>query len=222
VIIRRVRFSGWPSEAIGFYEALEAENTRAWWADNKGRYETAILEPFRLLADEVAEEFGPLHVFRPYRDVRFAKDKTPYKTAQGAVTEGEGGTAYYLVISSAGLFVGCGYHHMAADQLERYRSAVGEEGPGAQLDTLVASVRDAGLEVGGDALKTAPRGWPRDHPRIELLRHKGLTAGRTFGTPAWLSSRKALDRITGTWREARPVTDWLDLNVGPSRLPPED
>jgi uncharacterized protein (TIGR02453 family) len=207
---------------VRFYEQLEAENTRAWWADHKDAYETAVVAPFRLLADEVEEEFGPLHVFRPYRDVRFAKDKTPYKTAQGAVTEGEGGTHFYVQVSSAGLFVGAGYYHMAPDQLERYRAAVGDDGAGPRLAEVVASARAAGFEVGGDALKTAPRGWPRDHPRIELLRHKGLTAGRTFGSPAWLSTRRCLDRIVGAWRDARPLTDWLDLNVGPSRLPPDD
>lgn len=205
-----------------FYEELEAENTRAWWEAHKADYADAVLAPFRAFAEEVEEEFGPLHVFRPYRDVRFGKDKTPYKTAQGAVTEGAGGTHFYLAISSAGLFVGSGYHHMASDQLERFRAAVDDERSGSVLVRVVAERRSAGDEVGGDALKTAPRGVARDHPRIELLRHKGLTVGRSFGPAKWLSTRAALDRVTDVWRSGRPVTSWLDDHVGPSKLPPEE
>ena len=205
-----------------FYEELEAENTRAWWDAHKAVYADAVLAPFRALAEEVEAEFGPLHVFRPYRDVRFGTDKTPYKPAQGAVTEGPGGTHYYVPVGATGLFVAAGYHHPAADQLERYRAAVDDDRTGPELERLVAERRAAGDELGGEALKTAPRGFPRDHPRVELLRHKGLTTGRSFPPAKWLSTRSALDRITGVWRSARPLTDWLDTHVGPSRLPPED
>src|SRR3954454_2706987 len=152
-----MRFSGWPPGAVAFYESLETHNTKAWWTEHKAEYEEYVLAPFLALNDEVEAEFGPLRVFRPYRDVRFAKDKTPYKTAQGAVTEGEGGSAFYVALDSGGLFVGAGYHHMASDQLERYRAAVADDRSGPVLERVVGETRAARLDVGGDALKTAPR-----------------------------------------------------------------
>ena len=214
-------FRGFPADALAFYRELTADNTRTWWQANKARYDTAVKEPFARLGDEVRDEFGPLHLFRPHRDTRFAKDKTPYKTAAGAVTESEGGTSYYVQLSADGLYLGVGYYRMATDQLLRYRDAVaGEEGEA--FAAAVAAVRKAGYEVGGDALKTAPRGFAKDHPRIELLRHKGIYVGKLFAPAKWLSTRTALDRITDTWRGASAFAGWLDRHVGPSELPPED
>lgn len=214
-------FRGWPADALAFYRELGADNTRVWWQANKGRYDASIKEPFARLDAEVRDEFGPLHLFRPHRDTRFAKDKTPYKTAAGAVTEGEGGTSYYVQLSADGLYLGVGYYYLAPDQLTRYRAAVaGEEGEA--FAATVAALRKAGYEVGGDALKTAPRGYAKDHPRIDLLRHKGIYVGKQFAPAKWLATRAALDRITETWRKAAPFGAWLDRHVGPSALPPED
>lgn len=215
-------FRGWPTEAISFYAGLEADTTKAFWEAHRATYDSAVKAPFAALSEAVAEEFGPLHLFRPHRDVRFSKDKSPYKTAAGAVAEGEGGTRFYVEISSAGLRVAAGYHHLAPDQLERWRAAVADDRSGPQIEAAVAGVRDQGLEVGSrDELTRAPRGHPKDHPRIELLRMKGCHAGRTFPPRRWLATRGALDRIVGTWREAEPLTRLLDLHVGPSHLPPD-
>jgi uncharacterized protein (TIGR02453 family) len=210
------RFSGWPVEAVDFFAGLEADNSRAYWSSHRDRYETAVRAPFEALAAEVADEFGPLHLFRPYRDVRFSQDKSPYKTAAGAVTEGEQGEVYYVQVSAEGLLVASGYHQMAADQLTRYRAAVDDEAAGSALAAAVRQLEEGGYAVGGEALKTAPRGFPRDHPRVRLLRHKGVTAGRTFPPGPWLATRRALARVTATWRGAAPLNDWLNRHVGPS------
>ena len=164
---------------------------------------------------------GTFHLFRPHRDVRFSRDKSPYKTHQGAVTEGEGGELYYLHLDGEGLFVATGYHQMARDQLERFREAVDDERSGPELERTVAAL-ERRYEIGGRELKTAPRGYPRDHPRVRFLQHKGLTAGRRFGTPAWLGTRRAKSRIVEAWRGAAPLDEWLNTHVGPSRLPPPD
>lgn len=215
------RFRGWPADALAFYHELLADNSRTWWHANKARYDAAVKEPFLLLADEVRDEFGPLHVFRPQRDTRFAKDKTPYKTHAGAVTEGEGGTSYYVQFGTDGLYLGAGYYRMAPDQLARYRDAVaGDEGEA--FAAAVVALEKAGYVVGGDALKTAPRGFAKDHPRIGLLRHKGIYVGRQFAPAKWSATRAALDRITDTWRGAAAFSAWLDRHVGPTNLPPED
>ena len=215
-------FGGWPPEAIAFYEGLEADNSKAYWTAHKAVYEECVRAPFEALADEVRDEVGDLHLFRPYRDVRFSKDKAPYKTAAGAAGELEGGAVVYVQLSATGLFVASGYYRPAPDQLERFRAAVADEHNGPELEAVVASLRKARYDIGGQELKVAPRGFPRDHPRVELLRHKGITAGRTFPPAKWLATPKAKDRVLEGWRGAAPLHQWLDRRVGPSTLPPEE
>lgn len=215
------RFGGFPPEAVEFYEQLTATNTKAFWDGHRDVYERAVRGPMLALSAELGPEFGTFHLFRPHRDVRFSRDKSPYKLQQGAVTEGEGGEMYYLAIGADGLFVAMGYHQMARDQLERYRRAVADDGPGDELVAIAASLEPR-YELGGRELSTAPRGYPRDHPRVRFLQHKGLTAGRNLGAPAWLGTRQAERRIVEAWRGAAALGDWLNTHVGPSELAPDD
>jgi uncharacterized protein (TIGR02453 family) len=213
-------FKGWPPEALAFWEGLELDNSKAYWAANKATYLEAVRAPMEALAAEVID-MGPMNIFRPYRDVRFSKDKTPYKTHIGAVTEGEDGAGYYVALSATGLAVGVGYYELGADQLQRYRDAVAAA-PGAQLAPIVAGLRKAGYTVAGESLKRAPRGYPADHERIDLLRHKQLYAWREWGRPRWLHTRAALDRVRKVWADAAPLCQWLGTHVGPSTLPPPE
>jgi uncharacterized protein (TIGR02453 family) len=218
-----VRFSGWPAAAIDFYAGLEADNTKAYWQDHKAVYEECVKAPFLTLSEAIEDEFGALHVFRPNRDVRFSKDKSPYKTAAAAVTESQGGTAFYLQISVEGLYVGSGYYMLAPDQLERYRIAVADNRTGPRLATAVDALRSTHYEVAArESLKRVPRGMDPEHSRADLLRMKGLHVGRTFGAPKWLHGSGALERIVTAWRDAAPVNRWLDRHVGPSTAPPPE
>lgn len=214
-------FEGFPAAATEFYQQLTVHNSREFWNDHRDVYETAVRAPMLALTAEWTEEFGPFKIFRPHRDVRFSKDKTPYKTSQGAVTEGEGGEFYYFQINADGLSVATGYHYLARDQLGRFRQHVDNERTGERLVATVAGL-EATYSIGGRALSTAPRGYPRDHPRIRFLQHKGLTAGRDFGTPDWLTTRRAKRHIAETWRGANTLNEWLNAHVGPSHLPPDD
>lgn len=208
-------FRGWPVEALEFFEGLEADNSKAYWHENKERYETLVRAPMEELIEELAPEFGEGKIFRPYRDMRFSSDKSPYKTNIGAVL-GEG----YVQLSAEGLGAGSGMWHMAPDQLQRYREAVSEDRPGAALEAIVIETRSAGLTVTGhEVLKTAPKGYPKDHPRIELLRNKGLIAWRDWPPEAWLGTRKAKDRVVEFLRLSKPLNGWLQSHVGPSTLP---
>jgi uncharacterized protein (TIGR02453 family) len=218
----RSAFRGWSQAAIDFYEGLEADNSKAYWTAHKDVYESEVRAPFEALSELVADEFGALRVFRPYRDVRFSKDKSPYKTRCYAVTEGEGGEAYYVELSARGLVAASGYWMMATDQLARYRAALDDHTVGDELERAVAVVRANRLVIEGHGLKTAPRGYRRDHPRIELLRYKSLAAMRTFEPAAWLATKGAAGRITDTWRAAAPVNRWLNAHVGPSTEPPPE
>jgi uncharacterized protein (TIGR02453 family) len=208
-------FRGWPAEALEFFEGLEADNSKTYWQRNKEVYESLVRAPMEALLEELAPEWGESRIFRPYRDIRFSADKSPYKT-NIAASIGDG----YVSLDADGLGAGSGMYEMAPDQLERYRAAVSEDRSGGQLVGVVAKVRAAGVEVTGhDVLKTAPKGYPKDHPRIELLRHKGLITWREWPAAAWLGTRRAKDRIVEFFRVSRPVNDWLRTHVGPSRLP---
>lgn len=215
-------FSGFPPAAIAFYEELAADNTRPFWQANKVRYEADVKAPMLALLEELSE-FGPFNVFRPYNDVRFSKTKAPYKLNIGAVGETEGGAIDYVQFSAEGLMAGSGYYQMASDQLERFRRAIDEDRTGSQLERVVRDLEKAGLTMGAiDELKTAPRGYPKDHPRITLLRRKGLIAHRSWPIAKWLHTKSAATRVGDLWRAARPLDDWLDEHVGPSTLPPPD
>jgi uncharacterized protein (TIGR02453 family) len=217
-----VTFRGFPAEAIDFYERLQADNSRSFWQANKDTYEAAVKRPMEELCAELAD-YGQFHIFRPYNDLRFAKNRPPYKTAQGAATQGEGGTGFYVQISADGLMAGAGYYMMAKDQLERFRAAVDDEGSGTRVAELVDALRRGGYEIGAhDVLKTAPRGVPKDHPRITLLRHKGLMGWRSWPAAKWLHTRKAADRVRSAWEDMGELCKWIDVHVGPSTLPPDD
>jgi uncharacterized protein (DUF2461 family) len=185
-------FTGWPEEALDFYDGLMADNSKTYWLANKQIFDTCVLAPMTELLAELESEHGEGKIFRPYRDVRFSKDKSPYKTAMGAVV-GDG----YIQLSARGLAAGSGMWQMAADQLDRYRKSVADDRSGAE-----------------------PRGYPSHHPRVEWLRCKGLTAWHEWPVQAWLGTRAAKKRITDFLTTTAPLNDWLAKHVGDSGLPP--
>jgi uncharacterized protein (TIGR02453 family) len=206
-------FRGWPAEALEFFEGLEADNSKAYWQDHKADYEKLVRGPMEELLRELLPQFGEGKICRPYRDVRFSADKSPYKTAIAA-TVANGG---YISLSTEGLGVGSGYYMPAPDQLERFRAAIADNKTGPRLEKLVAATRKKGLEVAGhDALKTAPKGYPKDHPRIELLRQKGLITWKQWPVAAWLGTAQAKKRIVDVFIAAKPLNAWLDKHIGPT------
>jgi uncharacterized protein (TIGR02453 family) len=210
-------FAGWPDEALEFFEGLEADNAKAYWEPRKAVYEHKVKAPMEALLAELGGEFGPFKIMRPYRDVRFSADKTPYKTNIGAGSHaGAGGV--YVSFSANGLFAGAGTWHMSKDQLVRFRDAV-DGTAGAELEAIEAGLAKGGYELDGEALKRAPKGWPQDHPRIRLLRFTSVLVGRHFPPEAWMATAAAKDRVVAVWRAARPVNAWLDANVGPAESP---
>ena len=207
-------FRGWPATALEFYEGLEADNSKSYWNDNKDVYERDVKAPMVALLGELAEEFGDSRLFRPNRDVRFSASKEPYKTTIAA-TIGDG----YVQLSSYGLMAGAGMYHFASDQLERYRSAVASDRTGPALESVIAAVAKSRVDVHGtEPLKTAPKGYPKDHPRIHLLRNKGLVASKMWPAAAWLGTAGARTRVVEVLRAATPLNSWLDDNVGPSTM----
>jgi uncharacterized protein (TIGR02453 family) len=208
-------FEGFPEEALVFYEGLRADNTKAYWTDHKEQYESAVRAPMQALLDQLEPEFGRAKFFRPYRDVRFARDKTPYKEHAGAVVQDEGFGALYVQLSADGLYVGGGYWRTATDQAQRLRAAVADDLTGSQLQRILDGLD--GWTVLGERLKRLPKPYQPDHPRAELLHAKALAAGKPFEPAEWLHEPECGQRVAQAWREVVPLRDWLNAHVGPTR-----
>jgi len=208
--MRPVTFTGWPIEAVEFYEGLAADNSKVYWLRHRAVYEESVRAPMEALLAELADEFGPATLFRPHRDVRFSADKVPYKT-NCAARIGRG----YVSFSAEGLSVGGGLCMPDAAELAVYRNAVMREKSGIELVGIVAALHKAGYRaMAHEVLKTAPRGVPKDHPRIDLLRYKGIAMMKTWPVGAWLGTIKAKDRVVTTLRAAEPLNGWLTCHVG--------
>jgi uncharacterized protein (TIGR02453 family) len=206
-------FRGWPIEALDFFEGLEADNSKTYWLANKAVYDEKVYGPMAALVAELEPEFGTGKIFRPYRDVRFSADKSPYKTNIGAVLA-DGG---YIQIDAKGLGAGSGMYVMARDQLARYRQAVDGDASGRALEAIIAKLARAKITATGhDRLVRVPRGYPADHPRAELLKHKGIVAWRQWPVEPWLGTPAAKRKLIEFLRAARPLDAWLEDQVGPS------
>ncbi|MGC4943592.1 DUF2461 domain-containing protein [Kribbella sp. DT2] len=206
-------FTGFPVAALDFYDDLEMDNTKTFWAEHKHVYEESVKAPMTALLAELEAEFGTAKIFRPYRDVRFAKDKTPYKTHQGAFLPTGPSTGRYVELSAPGVRVGAGFYEAAADRLGRIRTAIDEDRRGKELENLLADLVAGGWTIGGDKLKTSPRGYDATHPRIELLRHKSIALNKSYGFEPVIHSAELVDRVRADWRDVTPLLDWLDANA---------
>jgi uncharacterized protein (TIGR02453 family) len=206
-------FTGFSTEALDFYDDLELDNTRSYWTGHQAVYDEQVRAPMVALMALLEQEFGPAKIFRPYRDVRFAKDKTPYKTHQGAFVATAEATGWYADVSAAGVRIGAGFYQADPERLARYRRAVADGVHGPALERVLAKLRRGGWEIGGDRLKTTPRGFTGDHPRIELLRHRSLVISKSYGFEPIIHSAGLADRIRRDWRQARALVDWVVANA---------
>jgi uncharacterized protein (TIGR02453 family) len=206
-------FTGFPVAALDFYDDLEMDNTKSFWSAHKEVYDTAVAAPMHALVEALEPEFGKAKVFRPYRDVRFAKDKTPYKTAQGAFVARGPATGWYVQVGAPGVRVGVGFYEASSTRLSAIRAAIDDDLLGAQLQKILRALQRKGWELGGDRLKTVPRGYDAEHPRIDLLRHRSMTLGKSYGFEPVIHTSALLDRVRTDWREAAKFVDWVDANA---------
>jgi len=223
VIVGTERFEGFGPRLYEFFEDLEDHNDREWFAEHRPTYLDDVKAPIEALLAEVEAERGRGKAFRINRDIRFSKDKAPYKTQQGATIDRAGRGMLYLHVSADGLMAGSGAPHLDATQLARYREAVAGDA-GEELAAIVAALRKGGFTVGtlgGDGLteegdlKRVPKPYDASHPRADLLRFKKLVAARWWDRPSWITSRRALTEVAKAWDRAEPLAGWLDDHVGP-------
>jgi uncharacterized protein (TIGR02453 family) len=216
-------FHGFGPEVFGWFDGLERDNSKAYFIATRDLYEAEVRGGLQALLDELTGTFGgEVKLFRQQRNLRFApKGSPPYKTRTYGLLHGVDGpaAALYAQLSGEGLYAGSGYHQLARDQLERFRDAVVDADAGSELAAGVAAARSGGLDVVGESLRTAPRGYPRDHPRAALLRHKALVAGRALAGGRGIGRDAALNHVAGAWRAAEPLNAWLARHVGPSTEP---
>jgi uncharacterized protein (TIGR02453 family) len=208
------RFSGFPEAALDFYDDLELDNTKAFWEAHKAVYQESVRAPMTALAAALEPEFGAAKVFRPFRDVRFAKDKTPYKTNQGAFVGVGRACGWYVEITAGGVRTGAGFYEADAADLGRIRAAMADETNGKQLQRLLRKLERTGFVIGGDRLKTSPRGYDADHPRIDLLRHRSLTVVKDYGFEPIIHTPDLLDAVRADWKAARPLVEWIGARLG--------
>ena len=217
-------FSGFTAWAFEWFAGLERDNSREYFNSTRERYLVEVRHALTSMLEALSGTFGgTVRVFRQQNDMRFAPS-LPYKTrTYGAIDFVSPERArLYADVSVRGLYAGTGYHRLAADQLARYRAAVVDDHLGARLAEAVALAQDAGLELIGDSLASAPRGFPRDHPRDELLRSRSLLVGRLKTGEFGISRDEALEHVAGTWRAAAALTGWLDAHVGASTVAPRE
>ena len=217
-------FGGFPRAAFEWFEGIERDNSKPWFDAHRETYERDVRGQLEAMLEELTGDFnGRVKMFRQNRDIRFSKDKSPYKTATyGLIADRPGSAAgLYAQLTSAGLFAGSGYHMFSPDQLERYRErAAGRAG--ANLERMLDELEAARYTLIGDELKTVPRGFDRDHPRARVLRRRAVAAGRRISAPRGrgISRERALAHVRDTWRELAPMNAWLDRNVGAAEVEP--
>ena len=121
-------------------------------------------------------------------------------------------TGWYVEIGAPGVRVGAGYYHAGGPDLARIRTAIDTEHSGEELVAILEGLRKAGFEIRGEQLKTTPRGYSVDHPRIDLLRYKSMAVGKSYGFQG-LDTPALLDRVRDDWRSLRPLVEWVAARV---------
>ena len=148
-------------------------------------------------------------ISRINRDLRFTADKSPYKTYIAAGFDGN-----YLSLSASGVFIAAGSYNPDAASLQRYRDAVDDDERGRAIARALAGLRRKGFEVNAhESLKRVPRGYDPEHPRADLLRMKGVYAGRSFAPSAWKAPGKALKELRKAVSDLAPLREWVRENV---------
>ena len=201
-------FNGFPREAFTFFRDLKTHNNRDWFQEHKEIYERACRDPLKALVAAL-DPLGAARISRINRDMRFSRDGGPYKNHIATGIDG-----YYISLSAEGIYVATGLYKPEPPTLARLRAAIGSPASGRAIGTIIATLRRKGYEVGThESLRTAPKGFASDHPRIELLRMKDIYAGRMMKPDASLATPKALDEIKRAMADVRPLRDWMRRHV---------
>src|SRR5207302_4870645 len=155
-------FKGWPEDFQPFFIGLELYNSKKYFEANRRTYEESVKGPMVALLESLEPDFGPGKIFRANRDIRFSKDKSPYKT-NIAADVGMGARGGYLSLDARGFTVATGRYMMSPEEIAKFRKKGAADGPGAQLAAIVSKPEKAGYDVGGDESRGVPPPSPHAH-----------------------------------------------------------
>ncbi len=206
---------------LDFLSELEKNNNRDWFTENKKRFENhqKVIKTF---FQEINEEFGKqdsiekMQIHRIYRDIRFSKDKTPYKinfSVSFDRTKPHLRGGYYLHIQPGGSFVGGGFWEPNAEDLNRIRKEF--EMDDEEIRAIIAdeNFKKYFGELKGEELKTAPKGFDKTHPAIDLIRKKQYLISRSF-TDKEVTSENFKTEVLATFKAMRPFFDYMSDVLG--------
>jgi uncharacterized protein (TIGR02453 family) len=219
-------FEGFADADAKFFKALAKKNEREWFQAHKAEFEEGWNTPMKLLLEQVREaidrayahcELDEPKVFRIFRDVRFSKDKSPYKTHIGGYVPTkrsqkttEVPMALYFHVGAKETFGAAGHYMMDPHSLERFRTAVAEDARGKELDKILSRLAKKGFVTGShETLKRVPKGFDPDHPRAELLKRKGLVVTFPAVPKALLTKPKLTTWLAEQSKVAAPLVEWL-------------
>jgi len=224
-------FNGFPRECVQFYSELALNNNREWFNDHKDDFNKYVMEPAQDFVFEMGKLLQKLSpsiiadprldksIFRPYRDTRFSKDKSPYKTHLGIFFwEGKRPKmdcpGYYFHLEPPTLFLAAGMHCFSKPLLEAYRDSVVDPKQGKELTKAVKQVlTKPDYSVGGKHYKKTPRGYDAGHENAELLLHNGLYAMTEADIPKQFYSEEILEYCLERFRGLSPIHKWLATMV---------
>ena len=210
-------FSGFGKDLIKYYIQLEENNNREWFHANRAMYDVNVAIPLKKLAEDLSVNYGPIKIFRPYRNVRFWPDLPPLNEHASLTANAEANSAYYLRIDADGMLLGAGNWQPSKAQLTQFRVIASTDSGAQAIRSVLAKVQAHGFELSTDnALKSAPRGYAKDNPNIGLLRLRSLSLSAHFAPGPWLYSSDCLTKVLLGWQTLTPWIQWLR-----SHLPPE-
>lgn len=223
-------FTGFPPETFAFLKGLAKNNRKDWFDAHRDEYEEFHLAPAKAFVEAIAPRLKKISkdvhaeakvngsIFRINRDVRFSKDKRPYKTTLDLwFWEGEKrgweAPGLYLRLMPDGFLAGAGLHSFTPDQLKAWRAAVLDDKAGAALMKRVQKLE--GLKMGEATRKKVPRGLPADHPRAAFLLRDGLFC--TYESPLTeaVHTAKFIDVVLDIFERAHPLNAWIKKYVTP-------
>ncbi len=216
-------FEGFPREGMDFLKKLKKNNNRPWFQKHKSTYDESVKFPMQRLIASLSERMGDIapeiefnprkSIFRIYRDVRFSRNKAPYKTSIAAHFEMRGhpvdAPGLYVGIEPGEVYIGGGLYMPSGDQLKVIRKAIVER-PDDYL--AVAGTRKFKREFGeiqGEKLAKAPLGYPKDHPMIEHLKHKQFYIGKDYDDESICLKPQFLDLAVRVLTDTMPFVRWL-------------
>ncbi|MEQ7124157.1 DUF2461 family protein [Actinopolymorpha sp. B11F2] len=198
------RFNGWPEQAFDVLLKLEGDPPAAFRETLRKEREQLVRQPMIALLQDVADADPTYDDFSVWG---FRIMLWPWQR-QAARVLIERGVELGVIFDLDGLHVHGGGWYFGPER-EAFRAAVADDTSGSALVTIVEALRTRGYDITGDVMKRVPRGYPADHPRADLLRHRTLSAGRPLGCDGWLHTPEAVDRVLAAFEDLRPLMSWL-------------